>query len=77
MARAHFGIVALITSKAAAVIMMPIMGHSYKVSTLIAGLSSLLAAVRAAGVTGCSRSAEGRWRPSQTDKLWARLDGLI
>jgi hypothetical protein len=40
---------------------MPIMGYSYKASTLIAGLSGPLAAVRAAGQP---RAARGRWRPS-------------
>jgi hypothetical protein len=44
MAGTHSGVVALITSKAA-VIMMPIMDYSYKASALIAGLSSPLAAM--------------------------------
>ena len=48
MVGAHSGIVALITSKAAAVIMMPIMGYSYKASALIAGLLSPLADLCAA-----------------------------
>jgi hypothetical protein len=55
MAGAHSGIVALITSKAA-VIMMPIMDYSYKASALMAGLSSPLAAMCPAE-KGCSRSA--------------------
>ena len=50
MAGVHSGVVAVIPSKAAAVIMMPITDYSYKASGLILGLSSPLAAVRASWV---------------------------